>query len=280
MDMDERMLRFVAKYYRRAAFDAGEAFAKFRVIAGIPGNVGASAGHGDGRIMRRLRTLAAAVVSAAACAAVLIAVHRARWTEYRAFETAMSFVLPDSTVAVLAPGAELRMQPNRDRRFVEMSGNVYFSVRHDESVPFRIKAGDFGFVRVLGTRFQVKADSAKVSVDVVSGKVLFAEYGDRNGDGGLMLGPGMSGVLSCESQNPELMDGGRPNPAIWATGEFVYDRTPLSDVIEELSDYYGVSLSVVSDGEWKDRCLTARLSAESLEEILPVVEAAMDVEIR
>lgn len=277
--MDERMLRFVAKYYRRAAFDAGEAFAKFRVIAGIPGNVGASAGHGDGRIMRRLLTLAA-VVSAAACAAVLIAVHRAQWTEYRAFEMAMSFVLPDSTVAVLAPGAELRMQPNRDRRFVEMSGKVYFSVRHDESAPFRIKAGDFGFVRVLGTRFQVKADSATVSVDVVSGKVLFAGYEDRSGDGGLMLGAGMSGMLSGESQEPELMDGGRPNPAVWATGEFVYDRTPLSDVIEELSDYYGVSLSVVSDGEWRDRCLTARLSAESLEEILPVVETAMDVEIR
>lgn len=280
MDMDERMLRFVAKYYRRAAFDAGEAFAKFRVIAGIPGNAGASACNGDGRIMRRLRTLAVAVVSAAACAAVLIAVHRAQWTEYRAFETAMSFVLPDSTVAVLAPGAELRMQPNRDRRFVEMSGKVYFSVRHDESAPFRIKAGDFGFVRVLGTRFQVKADSATVSVDVVSGKVLLAGYEDRSGDGGLMLGAGMSGMLSCESQEPKLTDGVRPNPAVWATGEFVYDRTPLSRVIDELSDYYGVSLSVVSEGVWSDRCLTARLSAESLEEILPVVEAAMDVEIR
>ena len=39
-----------------------------------------------------------------------------------------------------------------------------------------------------------------------------------------------------------------PNPAAWATSEFIYDNTPLPEVISELSEYYGVTL-VVPDSE-------------------------------
>ncbi len=202
---------------------------------------------------------------------------RTSWTDYTAYDIAQTFTLPDSSSVTLAPGATLRLQPRKDNRLVQMTGRIWFNVRHDDSTPFRIDAG-YGFVRVLGTRFQVDAPDS-VSVNVLSGKVLFSA---AQSEEGIVLTKGQSAVLRKGSSAPVRLTPKHPNPAAWATGEFIYDNTPLSEVLSELTDYYGVRLYATeqsSVGSAAHR-LSGEFSTASLPEILDLINSALGTDIR
>ena len=286
-NIEDRILSFVMKYYEAGRFDAARAYERFCGLTGMEtlktGRASTLASGGK-RMLAGLFSAAAAV----AVLAVGLAVHYYHWTEYRAIDVAQTFILRDSTSVVLAPGAVLRMQPARDSRLVHIDGKVYFEVHRDESAPFRVDAGP-GLVKVLGTEFQVERNENAVSVDVVGGKVLFSRAGgkgsSRSGravpDFGrqVVLTAGMSAVLRNDSEGPEIVRRRCPNPASWASGRFVYDDVPLSEVIEELSEYFGKNLNVASGEGWQWKRITAVLSADDREEILSAISSAVDVSI-
>ena len=169
--MEDRILKFVARYYKAGQFDVNRAFARFIDNAGIQMPEG-----GVPRLAGRRRTLFAMMPVAAVLALFVtgMVLMRPGWEEYRAIDVAQKFTLPDSSVVFLAPSSELKFRNRSNARMAIMSsGKVYFNVHRDESAPFSIDAGN-GFVRVLGTQFQVSRNDASVRVDVSSGKVLFA----------------------------------------------------------------------------------------------------------
>lgn len=278
--MEDKILRFVVKYYDRTKFDTDKAIARFRKVAGIAGMNEMSRTEGSGMPVKRNAFGRIAVWSASVAAVLALGLasymfwHN-QWSEYKAIDIARTFVLPDSTDVTLAPGAVLRLQPHKDARLVSMTGKVYFDVKRDESRPFRIIAGN-GLVKVLGTCFQVRQSDLSVKVDVVSGKVLFSSSASKYG---LMMTAGMSAELSDNGHLPEFVGATSPNPVAWATGEFVYANALLSDVIRDLEEYYGVKLSVLSGGDLQDKRLTARFDAGDLSEILSLIEDALSVKI-
>ena len=169
--MEDRNLKFVARYYKAGQFDVNRAFARFIDNAGIQMPEGSVP-----RVAGRRRTLFAMMPVAAALALFVtgMVLMRPGWEEYRAIDVAQKFTLPDSSVVFLAPCSELKFRNRSNARMAIMSyGKVYFNVHRDESAPFSIDAGN-GFVRVLGTQFQISRNDASVRVDVSSGKVLFA----------------------------------------------------------------------------------------------------------
>ncbi len=271
---EDRMLDFVAKSYEENRFDPDKAL---RSVAELVEAANSSHRH-FGKLSDRnpsLKHLFASVAGIAAAALVGIFLYtswRTSWTTYTAYDVAQTFTLPDSSSVTLAPGATLRLQRHKDNRLVRMTGKIYFSVRHDDRAPFRIDAGS-GFVKVLGTRFQVDYRDS-ISVSVVSGKVLFSAA--RSGEEGLVLTKGQSAVLRQDSSAPARLTPKHPNPAAWATGEFIYDNTPLPEVLSELSEYYGVTL-VVPDAE--SRLLSGEFSTASLPEILNLINSALGTSI-
>lgn len=85
----------------------------------------------------------------------------------------MKIVLPDSTVADIHPGSRINYrQPfgARDRE-VFLEGQALFHVKHNAGKPFTVFAGNLG-TTALGTVFRVKAGDGKVSVQLLSGKVM------------------------------------------------------------------------------------------------------------
>jgi transmembrane sensor len=106
----------------------------------------------------------------------------------------------------------------------------------------------------------------------MSGKVRFSGPEDD----GIILTAGQSGQLS--GGVPVRCEPAGPNPAAWAGGRFRYDATPLGTVLAELSDYYGVRLSVGS-GNGEGKCLTGDFSTDSLDEILEIVESVLEVSV-
>ena len=295
---EDRMIDFVAKSYEENRFDPKKALARSQ-----NGSLRRSLSLSKRTVM--LKRIAG-VAAAAAVGIFLYLSWLTSWIDYAAYDIAQTFTLPDSSSVTLAPGSTLRLQKHKDKRLVQMTGKVYFNVRHDDRAPFRVDAGA-GFVKVLGTRFQVDAHANSVaepveahrrsdthghfgklsdrgadsiSVSVVSGKVLFSAI--RSGEEALILTKGQSAVLDPAASKPVEITPKHPNPAAWATGEFIYDNTPLPEVLSELSEYYDVTLVAFDAGHssGESRSLSGEFSTSSLPEILNLINSALGSDIQ
>ena len=295
--MEDRILKFVARYYKAGQFDVNRAFARFIDNAGIQMPEGSVP-----RVAGRRRTLFAMMPVAAALALFVtgMVLMRPGWEEYRAIDVAQKFTLPDSSVVFLAPCSELKFRNRSNARMAIMSyGKVYFNVHRYESAPFSIDAGN-GFVRVLGTQFQISRNDASVRVDVSSGKVLFAakhpnrshpaqadpschldqaKRVERSTPSPVILTAGMSAILYEEFAVPQIVEQETMNFATWATQEFTFNGTPLEKVVAELSEYYQKDIKVTSSDDWKTKCLTASFAAGDIREILSIISSALDVDM-
>lgn len=267
---EDRMIDFVAKSYEENRFDPKKAMARSQ-----NGSLRRSLSLSKRTVM--LKRIAG-VAAAAAVGIFLYLSWLTSWTDYAAYDIAQTFTLPDSSFVTLAPGSTLRLQKHKDKRLVQMTGKVYFNVRHDDRAPFRVDAGS-GFVKVLGTRFQVDSRDP-ISVSVVSGKVLFSAI--RSGEEALILTKGQSAVLDPAASKPVEITPKHPNPAAWATGEFIYDNTPLPEVLSELSEYYDVTLVAFDAGHssGESRRLSGEFSTSSLQEILNLINSALGTDIQ
>lgn len=267
---EDRMIDFVAKSYEENRFDPRKALARSQ-----NDSLRRSLSLSKRTVM--LKRIAG-VATAAAVGIFLYLSWLTSWTGYAAYDIAQTFTLPDSSSVTLAPGSTLRLQKHKDKRLVQMTGKVYFNVRHDDRAPFRVDAGS-GFVKVLGTRFQVDSRDP-ISVSVVSGKVLFSAI--RSGEEALILTKGQSAVLDPAASKPVEITPKHPNPAAWATGEFIYDNTPLPEVLSELSEYYDVTLVAFDAGHssGESRRLSGEFSTSSLQEILNLINSALGTDIQ
>lgn len=267
---EDRMIDFVAKSYEENRFDPKKALARSQ-----NDSLRRSLSLSKRTVM--LKRIAG-VAAAAAVGIFLYLSWLTSWTGYAAYDIAQTFTLPDSSSVTLAPGSTLRLQKHKDKRLVQMTGKVYFNVRHDDRAPFRVDAGS-GFVKVLGTRFQVDSRDP-ISVSVVSGKVLFSAI--RSGEEALILTKGQSAVLDPAASKPVEITPKHPNPAAWATGEFIYDNTPLPEVLSELSEYYDVTLVAFDAGHssGESRRLSGEFSTSSLQEILNLINSALGTDIQ
>ena len=105
----DRNLKFVMKHYRDGMFEINKSRADLNARIGKV-NAGARPSY---RVRRW-------VLSMSMCAAIalfaVISVYYVRlnsWSEYTASDETVRYVLPDSSVVVLAPGSELRLQKRK-----------------------------------------------------------------------------------------------------------------------------------------------------------------------
>lgn len=268
-DIERKCLQFVLRYYKPGAWDTQKAIRRFEQRNGITPK-------------SNRRTYWYSGVAAVILLFIVSGIYLYNmdtnanddWTRLVADNSAMTYTLPDSTVVTLSAHASLSYQPavfaHKNRR-VNMSGKVYFAVKRDERHPFEV-SGSLAHVKVLGTRFQVNDSPASAEVCVVSGKVLFTAKGQGEG---VILTKGMGAELMCGEKMPFLLASGTINQTAWATGMFIFDNTPLSIVLKELSDYYHVQLT----SDETDKKLSSQFDTDSLDEIVNLIENAMDVKI-
>lgn len=260
---EDRHLDFVLRHYKEGAFDTEKAIGRFREAKGIKPQP------------RRRISFAAIAISVAA--AVLLGVflftglESRQWTDVALADAQQTVVLPDGTNVTLAPGALLSYRM-KDQREVRMEGKVYFDVARDESRPFEIDA-DGAFVRVLGTEFMVDgSEKDEVKVYVADGKVLFAK--NRKSEG-VILTKGMEACIGDQMQVPEVEETSDVNSIAWQRGSFIFDHTPLKDVLDCLSEYYHVSFAATD----LSKKLSGEFATDDLDLIITLIESALDVTI-
>lgn len=265
---EDKHLDFVAHHYKEGTFDTQKALDRFNNSHGIQ--------------REKPRTVHLKWISIAAVAAAVVLgiflFHQSSlnsWNELVADTSSVTGLLPDNTEVTLAPGATLRYKNFKgNERKVRMTGKVYFNVARDESRPFEVTTGN-SYVKVLGTSFQVDATAGEnkaVKVNVTSGKVLFSHSEDMEG---VILTKGMGATLPYGMNTPVLDTKTDHNAVAWQRGSFIFDNTPLKEVLTTLSKYYKVSF-VCND---LSKNLSGEFATEDLDLIISLIEDALGVNI-
>jgi len=176
--------------------------------------------------------------------------------------------ITDHIYVQLNAETELSVMPYDDKlapRLVYLNGEAYFNVT-EVSEGFEVKT-DAGVVRVIGTAFTIRAREDEVDVAVEKGLVSLHGLADEDIETTVQI---PAGYRSVKQRNSPALD---PVPIdinkflSWRTGEFVFEQTPLSDVIINLERAYNVRIDL-QDRSLDDIRVTGEFGQEPLMQIL------------
>ena len=268
-EIEEKCIRFVLKNYKHGVFDTRKALHEWK---------------NRNNICTRKRRIGYYWSGIAASLLLCIGTYLYwnmreddAWMRIAAAGNVMEYMLPDSTFVTLSPHSTLKYRPDafgKERREVEMTGKAYFRVHRDAAHPFCV-TGQYAVVKVLGTSFQIDENLSAPATEVYvsSGKVLFAAKEENDG---IVLTQNMQAGLRHGEHYPHIAAPQTPNPAAWAIGKFVYEGTPLPDVLKELSDYYHAKLTATN----VDKTLSAEFETDDgLDVIVSLIEESLGVKI-
>jgi transmembrane sensor len=199
--------------------------------------------------------------------------------------------LEDGTVISLGAASRIRVAMSDRRREVSLlRGQAFFSVAHDASRPFFVKAGATQ-VRVVGTKFDVTYGADSVRVSVLEGRVDVVNAASEQPPA---TQPASSPSVSSTAhaltagQGVVISDAGRldrtfpvapENLAAWRAGRLVYVDARLRDVVADVARYYGGEIRF-ADPAVGDLQLTAAFRVDQIDRMLEVLARALPIEVR
>ncbi|TNE48329.1 MAG: DUF4974 domain-containing protein [Bacteroidetes bacterium] len=187
--------------------------------------------------------------------------------------------LPDGSRVWLRKQASLEYVipfDTRERR-VFLTGEAYFEVSHRPDQPFVIEAGNGAEIKVLGTRFGVRAVPGEPTTTVLvrDGSVRFSPNVSHEG---VVLKAAQKAVWDQESAQIRLSNVSTFNDLSWQTGGLEFVRTPLHEVLRDLEHFYHVSIEMPNPA--MRNCLhTAPLTNQSIGEVLEGLSLTYQFEV-
>ena len=148
--------------------------------------------------------------------------------------------LPDGTNVVLNSASQLSYLNNfgENGRRVQLNGEAYFKVAHDEKRAFIVQVGDLE-VKVLGTSFNVSAyeDAKDVTVVLLEGKVgVYAQKISH------IMKPGDK-IEYNKATHKITATQVHPNDYIeWTKGNMYFEKESLENIMKTLSRIYDVEI--------------------------------------
>lgn len=156
--------------------------------------------------------------------------------------------LEDGTEVWLNAESSLRYPEHFDHagREVELAGEAYFKVSHEESRPFLVKIGG-QVIRVHGTEFNVMSyeEDKYVFTTLVEGSISIGPENARSSE--LILTPGHQAVFAKADFSTSVQ---RVKPEVvtsWRNGMFVFENQTLDQIMRQLSRWYDFSYGFVNE---------------------------------
>ena len=148
--------------------------------------------------------------------------------------------LPDGTTVVLNSASQLSYLNNfgENGRRVQLNGEAYFKVAHDEKCAFIVQVGDLE-VKVLGTSFNVSAyeDAKDVTVVLLEGKV--GVYAQKTSH---IMKPGDK-IEYNKATHKITATQVHPSDYIeWTKGNIYFEKESLENIMKTLSRIYDVEI--------------------------------------
>ncbi len=188
-------------------------------------------------------------------------------------------VLTDGTVAVLSPNSKLTADNKfgTNHRNLQLKGEAYFEVKHDEARPFNIQVNNVN-ITDIGTAFKVTSDSTSGDVTVkVSEGVVKVDY--QNVEKILKAGNYITILGKSRKVKSGDFDLNQPLRA-QLEKELTFDNMPINLVLDELNSKFNTQF-VLESPELSSQMLNAsfedNITAEEVQELLEVV---LGVEIK
>ena len=188
--------------------------------------------------------------------------------------------LPDGSTVTLNANTTLSHATDwgANGRYVRLDGEAFFDVATQRNAAggdarFTVATEDLD-VRVVGTRFNVNAYFNGTEIVLNEGRVDLLTAG-----GGPILTPALS---PGERFLYDSEDASRERNAVdtlaysgWKDGYYVFDDTPLGDIVDRLAVIYGVDFYFTSEALRSVRVSTTA-SVENLDEFLRVLNLLFD----
>ena len=148
--------------------------------------------------------------------------------------------LPDGTNVVLNSASQLSYLNNFGEkvRRVQLNGEAYFKVAHDEKHPFVVQIGDLE-VKVLGTSFNVSAyeDSRDVTVVLLEGKVGVYVQATSH-----IMKPGDKIEYNKVTHKITTTQVHPSDYIEWTKGNMYFEKESLENIMKTLSRIYDVEI--------------------------------------
>ncbi|HEY9261666.1 FecR family protein, partial [Chitinophaga sp.] len=178
--------------------------------------------------------------------------------------------LPDGSYVVLNAASSIQFPTvfTGHSRTVEITGEAYFEIFPNETMPFRVKVNNIA-IQVLGTHFNVNGykDEDAVKVTLLQGAVKVAE-----GKSSLLLRPGQQ-ALMMDGDNKVINQVDIEEIIAWKNGAFNFNQSSLPEVMRQISRWYDVTVEY--DGKISDRHFTGIVSrTEDISAVLDFMKLA------
>ncbi|HEY4788673.1 MAG TPA: FecR domain-containing protein [Bacteroidales bacterium] len=188
-------------------------------------------------------------------------------------------ILPDGTKVYLNKGASLKYPKVFDKAFrdVELTGEAFFEVTHNENQPFVIQTPR-AKVKVLGTSFNVAAyqNSDSVQVVVETGTV---ELSPKTGNEKIRLTKGNTGVYYANDHKLLKSAESDVNTTSWKTNIIIFKNVDLLYVTKVLSRVFSQSFSFENDKLKKCR-VNSDFKDANLDNIIKTISIINKVDIK
>ncbi|MDI3318138.1 FecR family protein [Pinibacter soli] len=150
-------------------------------------------------------------------------------------------MLPDGTKVWLNAASSLRYPTtfSGNIRNVEMTGEVYFEVAKNTSMPFHVTVNDKTEVDVLGTHFNINAyqNEESLKTTLLEGSVRVS-----NGDEKILLKPGQQAQVSGNAHMSLNKDVDTDKVMAWKNGVFDFNDATLEQVMRQLERWYDIDV--------------------------------------
>ena len=181
--------------------------------------------------------------------------------------------LSDGTTVWMNADSKLRYPVNfsAEERVVYLTGEAFFSVVENKNKPFVVCASG-GRISVLGTEFNVRnyPDEDRMQTTLVSGIV---EYEAENCEK-IRLQPGYQAEHIFGTSQTVLRKVNVDDFISWKEGIYLFDKTPLSEIMRTLSRNYDVGI-VYEDEHLKTIRFSGKLKKYgNIEDFLRFIELA------
>ena len=184
-------------------------------------------------------------------------------------------VLPDSSKVWLNAMSSLRypLQFAKDERLVELEGEGYFEIAHNEARPFKVKS-EGQIVEVLGTHFNVNAygDQGSIRTSLLEGSVMV-----HSGNNSKKIVPGE--LVEAKASELKVIKTDVNLSVAWTRGKFSFEGLKISEVMDMIGRWYDVE--VIYEGDMPSDRFAASISRfEKISTVLTLLERTGRVRFR
>jgi transmembrane sensor len=178
--------------------------------------------------------------------------------------------LNDGSAVTLNAAANLNYPTtfNKKRRDVYLKGEAYFDIKHMDAKPFYVHVGDVT-IRVLGTAFNIKADSLQkhVEVTVTRGKVQVIKNETTLG----VLTASQQLSVNNTSSNVVIKTVNTAEVLKWKPAEIFFNDITMKEVMRQVEQRFGTHVTFVNPQIALCSITATFTEDDTLEEMLDVI---------